>query len=155
MVANRRSAFVGVAILALALLVSACGGGSNPSPIGPSPTPPPVGGGGTSIAWSTVTGLNFVPSSVSVGQSLIIDVMFSDQQAGITAVVDLTITCPNGKVVKHSMTGVSTRVGVAAMGYGYWVEVAGTYSVSATVRQSASGQAGPEATLAGAFTGVQ
>ncbi len=141
-----------VAILALALLVSACGGQGGGTPTGPSTTTAPVGGG---IAWSTVTGLEITPSAVPVNTNVRLELVTKDQQAGVTIEATFRVTWPNGQVDTEVSSGTTTRPGEAGMYMGYTVQMAGPYSVAVSVRQSANGQSGPEATASGAFTGVQ
>ncbi len=136
------------ALVALALGVSACGGGSNPNLISPSPTP----GGGTGPAWSIVAGMDFRPSpAISRGSPIDVMVLIEHKQAGISYAIDVQITRPDGSAEQRTIQGSSTMPGLAGSGFGYYPQLTGPYSVTARVKQSANGTAGPDGETSGAF----
>ncbi len=120
-------------ILSLAVLVSACSGnGSSPT----APTNPTPG----AVQWSTVGSLNFDPTVVSIGRSVQIVIMMVHAQTGMNYRTEFVLVKPDGKTETKTVNATSTTVGSAGSGFGYYPEQVGTYSVRATVTQSAAGE---------------
>ncbi len=120
-----------VVVLALALVVGACGGSNPASPDPPTPAEP---------KWSTGYRLNFSPVTVPAGTSTSVDVVYTVNEPGTVKEVTFVISRPDGGTDTKTVTGTSTTVGTAGMGFGYWPPLPGSYTVTATVKETKAGK---------------
>ena len=125
---TNRSAFV--VVLALALVAGACSGGNSPSPTAPSdPTP-------AEPKWSMNYRLNFSPAIVPASAFTSVDVVYTVNETGTVKEVTFIISRPDGGTDTKTVTGTSTTIGTEGMGFGYWPPLPGSYTVTATVKET-------------------